>query len=175
LVIFKKHKCAAILTQAHENLGHKGEEAVYELIRQRFYWPHMRSDVHFHIRTCHQCQLRNTKRVEMPPTISAPVAVFQKIYVDVMYMPPSGGYAFIVAAKDDLTGITEVMPMRKNNSETLARFLWTRIICRYGAVQQVTTDNGPEVQGAFKLLVNRMGINHVQITPYNKHANGVVE
>jgi transposase InsO family protein len=40
---------------------------------------------------------------------------------------------------------------------------------------QVTTDNGPEVKGAFEELVRRMGIPHVTISPYNKHANGVVE
>src|SRR5207253_1386673 len=105
------------------------EEAVYELVRKHFYWPHMRTDVHYHVSTCHPCQLRNTKRLEIPPTISAPVTIFGKIYIDVMYMPPSGGYSFIVAAKDDLTGITEVMPMRWNNSHMLAKFLWTKIIC----------------------------------------------
>jgi transposase InsO family protein len=42
-------------------------------------------------------------------------------------------------------------------------------------VAQITTDNGPEVQGAFDHLVKRLGIPQVRISPYNKHANGVVE
>jgi transposase InsO family protein len=92
-----------------------------------------------------------------------------------MYMPLSSQYRYIVAAKDDLTGVTEASPLRKNNSKTLAKFLWQKIYCRYGAIGQVTTDNGPEVKGAFGELVRRMGIPHVTISPYNKHANGVVE
>jgi transposase InsO family protein len=92
-----------------------------------------------------------------------------------MYMPLSAQYRYIVAAKDDLTGVTEASLLWKNNSKTLAKFFWEKIYCRYGAVGQVTTDNGPEVKGAFEELVRRMRIPHVTISPYNKHANGVVE
>ena len=175
LVILNPKKRVAIMTQAHENLGHKGEQAVFELIKLRFYWPHMRTDVHHHVASCHECQIRSTKRMEVPTTISAPTAPFQKIYLDVMYMPPSGGYHFIVAAKDDLTGVTEAKPIRRNDSKTIAKFFMENIYYRYGAVGQITTDNGPEVKGAFNRLVRRLGIPQVQITSYNKHANGVVE
>jgi hypothetical protein len=42
-------------------------------------------------------------------------------------------------------------------------------------VQRTVTDNGPEVKGAFEILLRRMKIPQVHISPYNKHANGVVE
>ena len=45
--------------------------------------------------------------MEVPVTISTPSTPFEKVYIDVMYMPPSGEYHYIVAAKDDLTGVTE--------------------------------------------------------------------
>ena len=175
LVVTNPQKRLAILTQAHENLGHKGELAVFELIRVRFYWPHMRTDVHHHVASCHECQIRSTKRMEVPITISAPITPFQKIYIDVMFIPPAGGFHYIVAAKDDLTGVTEARAIRKNNSATLAKFFRECIYYRYGAVGQVTTDNGSEVKGAFEILVKRLGIPQVKISPYNKHANGVVE
>ena len=175
LVVLNPKKRVAIMTQAHENLGHKGEQAVFELIKIRFYWPHMRTDVHHHVASCHECQIRNTKRMEVPITISTPTTPFQKVYLDVMYMPPSGGFHFIVAAKDDLTGVTEAKAIRRNDSKTIAKFFRENIFYRYGAVGQITTDNGPEVKGAFKHLVKRLGIPQVHITSYNKHANGVVE
>ena len=96
-VITDPRKRIAILTQAHENLGHKGEQAVFELIKVRFYWPHMRTDVHHHVASCHECQIRSTKRMEVPITISAPTTLFEKVYIDVMFMPSSGGYDLIVA------------------------------------------------------------------------------
>jgi hypothetical protein len=65
--------------------------------------------------------------MEVPVTISAPVTIFGKVYIDVMYMPLSSQYRYIVAAKDDLTGVTEASPSRKNNSKTLAKFFWEKI------------------------------------------------
>jgi transposase InsO family protein len=90
-------------------------------------------------------------------------------------MPPSGGFHFIAAVKDDLSGVTEVRALRQCNSKNLAQFFWEQVYCRYGAVQRAVTDNGPEVKGAFEILLRRMKIPQVHISPYNKHANGVVE
>ena len=175
LVILDIKKRLAILTQAHEKLGHKGELAVFNLVQLRFFWPHLRPDIHHHIASCHDCQIRSTKKMEISPTISTPQGLFEKVFIDVMHMPPSGGFQFIVAAKDDLTGVTEVRALRSNNSQALSKFFWEQIYCRYGAVGQVVTDNGPEVKGAFEILLRRMNIPQVRITPYNKHANGAVE
>ena len=91
--------------------------------------------------------------MELPITISVPSGLFQKVYIDVMYMPLSGGKRFIVAAKDDLTGITEVKALSQNNSEQLANFFQDQIYLRYGVVGQVITDNGPEIKGAFEILM----------------------
>jgi hypothetical protein len=132
LVIQNAKKKLAILTQAHENLGHKGEQAVYELMKVRFFWPHMRTDVHHHISSCHECQICTLKKMEVSVTISAPVTIFEKVSIDVMYMPLSAQYRYIVADKDDLTRVTEASPLRKNNSKTLAKFFWEKIYCRYG-------------------------------------------
>src|SRR6516164_586729 len=41
LVVTDPRKQIAILTQAHGNLDHKGEQAIFELIKIQFYWPHM--------------------------------------------------------------------------------------------------------------------------------------
>lgn len=84
-------------------------------------------------------------------------------------------HKYIVAARDDLTGTCEAMAMRKNNSHNLAKFFWEYIYCRYGIPLQIVTDNGPEVRKAFRILTRRLGVPHVRISPYNKHANGVVE
>ncbi len=90
----------------------------------------------------------------MPPTISTPVTIFEKVYIDVMVMqPPSGKYKYIVCARDDLTGVLEASPLTENKSRQLAKFFWTKIYCRYGAIGHVVTDNGPEVKGAFKHLM----------------------
>ena len=175
LVVFEPDKKSSILTQAHENLGHRGITTVFKLLCNRFFWPHMCADIHHHVRSCHECQIRSLKRVEVPLTISKPSTLFAKIYIDIMHMPEVNKFKYIVAAKDDLSGTCEAKALRSATSKELAKFFWEQIYCRYGAPQHVVTDNGPEVKKAFHLLLERLGIPHIKITPYNHHANGVVE
>ena len=90
-------------------------------------------------------------------------------------MPEAHGYRYIVAARDDLSKAAEGRALRKANSKQLSQFFWEQIICRYGTVGMVVTDNGPEVKGAFDELLRRYGIPQVRISAYNSKANGVVE
>jgi transposase InsO family protein len=175
LVITDPEHKHSILLHAHEKLGHRGIFAVTAVVGARFYWPNMRADIHHHVKSCHECQIRNLKRLEISPTVSTPTALFEKIYIDIMHMPPAQGYRYIVAAKDDLSGTSEAAPLRNATAKNLAKFFWEFIYCRYGAPQQVTTDNGAEVKGAFDKLLKRLNIPQIRISPYNHHANGVVE
>ncbi len=128
-VIMDAAKRKDILLQAHEGLGHRGEFAVYEQVKKRFYWPHMRAHVWHHVRSCHQCQIRDVRKVEIPLTISTPAALFSKVYIDVMLMPKAKGYRYIVAARDDLSRASEGRALRKSNATTLAHFFWDQIFC----------------------------------------------
>lgn len=175
LVILEKSRRNQILVKAHEDLGHRGVQAVFETIKLRFYWPHLYIDIKHHVASCHECQIRNTKKVEIPLTVSTPATLFSKVYIDVMLMPKKRGYRYIVAARDDLSRATEGRALKKATAKALAKFFWEQIYCRYGAVIQVVTDNGPEVKGAFEILLRRLKIPQVRISPYNSKANGVVE
>ena len=176
LVIMDHARRVAILTHAHENLGHRGEQAVFETIRVRYYWPHLRQDVRHHVQSCHQCQVRSTVKMKIPITVSTPATIFTKVYVDVMDMTESHhGYKYIVCARDDLSRASEGRALKNNDSLSLMRFFWEQIYCRYGAIAEVVTDNGPEVKGAFDQLLKRLKIPQVRISAYNKQANGVVE
>lgn len=174
-VITGQEEKLRILEYAHDKLGHRGVQAVQQIIQPRYYWPKQRRDIQQFIRSCHECQIRQKIRLEKPLQISKSAFVFEKIYIDVMHMPLAQGYRYIVAAKDDLSGTTEAIPLRNANAKSLANFFWQHLYCRYGAPQIVVTDNGPEVKEAFEKLVKRLGINRVRILPYNHHANGVVE
>ncbi|TBU21359.1 hypothetical protein BD311DRAFT_782965 [Dichomitus squalens] len=92
----------------------------------------MFQDIKHHVSTCHQCQIWSTKRIEVPPTIRTPATIFSQIYVDVMFMPPSRGYRYIVAARDDLSHAAEGRALRKLNAKSIAKFLWEQIIFEQG-------------------------------------------
>ena len=128
LVVFDHSRRLAILTEAHEGLGHRGEQAVFETIRERFFWPHLRQDIHHHVQSCHQCQIRSTVKMKIPVTVSTPATIFTKIYVDVMDMTESvQGHKFIVCARDDLSRATECRALIKNDCASLMKFFWEQL------------------------------------------------
>lgn len=174
-VVFPPSHRRNILENLHEGIGHRGEWAVWEALRLRFYWPRMRKDMEEHIQSCHTCQLRNTKKMHIPVGVSLPGRLFQKVYLDVMKMPEAQGKNWIVACRDDLSGTTEGRAIASDNAKTLAKFFKEQIIYRYGAVGEIVTDNGPSLKGEFAQIVKEFNVHHIRISAYNSQANGVVE
>ena len=175
-VILDEATRTTLMIGAHEQQGHRGVFAVTEALRSRFVWPYFVESIKCHIASCHECQIRNVRKVDVPLTISAPPAtLFTKIHLDVMNMPMANNYHYIIAARDDLTQAAEGRALKTITADKIANFLWEEIICRYGAVAQIVTDNGSEVKGAFELLAARYHIPQIKISTYNARANGVVE
>ena len=174
-VIFPLSRRREILTELHEGIGHRGEWAVWEALRLRFYWPGMREDLGEHIQSCHACQLRSTKKMHIPIEPSLPSKLFQKVYLDMMRMPEAHGKKWIVACRDDLSGVTEARAIASDNAETIAKFFKEMIIYRYGPVSEIVTDNGPSLMREFAQIVQKFNVHHIKISPYNSQANGVVE
>ena len=174
-VIFNVQRRQQVVEEIHEETGHRGQWAVWMAVRLRFYWPRMREDVQYIVSSCHECQKRSTAKMHLPVTVSQPAALFEKVYVDVMKMPPAHGMNWIVLCRDDTSGVTEGRALPNDTSKHLAAFFREQILYRYGAIRVVITDNGPSLQGAFEKLAKEFNVRQVTISPYNPQANGVVE
>src|ERR1019366_6468663 len=92
-----------------------------------------------------------------------------------MLMPPAAGYRYIVQARCSLTAWPEWRALRTETGRTLAAFIFEEILCRWGAVEEIVTDNGAAFVAALDWLTARYGIRHIRISAYNSRANGLVE
>ena len=135
----------------------------------------MRADIHWFIRTCHPCQLRQIRNVLIPPVVATPAPLFGKMYVNTMHMPKSGGFRYIVQGRCSLSHYVEFRMLRAETGKTLGDWLFEEVKCRWGGLFEIVSDNGPPFVKALKYLSRRYHINHVRISGYNSHANGLVE
>ena len=119
-----------VLQQAHDALGHKGYYATLRTLLDRFWWPLIAHDIKQYITTCHECQLRQTTKVRIPPTVAIPAPLFRKVYIDTMFMPPAAGFRYIVQARCSLTAWPEWRALRTETARTLAAFIFEDILCR---------------------------------------------
>lgn len=174
LVIFGQER-SRILRETHDQLGHKGFYSTCCTIVDRFWWPLLDKNLQWYLKTCHQCQIRSIKKVVISPTISIPSTLFRKAFTDMMYMPTSHGYSYVVQACCSLSNWPEFRMLRKETGRTLGAFLFEDILCRWGAVEEIIMDNGSPFIAALDWLAQKYHIRHIRISAYNSKANSVVE
>ena len=174
-VVEKAHRMY-IMRTLHDHLGHRGSFATKELISERFWWPELERDVHWYVKTCHVCQQRQRTLLRMPPTLTHTPGLFQVVHVDVMHMTPaSNGCKYIVHGRCALSSWMEGRPLRNENARSIGQWLFEDIICRWGCIVQIVTDNGGPFKKAVAWLEEKYGIKGIQISAYNSRANGKIE
>jgi hypothetical protein len=77
------------------------------------------------------------------PTVAAPASLFRKAHVDTMYMPHTSGYRYIVQARCLLSSYPEHRKLCKENGSTIGTFIFEEILCCWGVLEEIVTDNGP--------------------------------
>ncbi|KIJ08012.1 hypothetical protein PAXINDRAFT_40429, partial [Paxillus involutus ATCC 200175] len=164
-----------ILTQAHDELGHRGEQSTWKTLQAQFFWPHIYEDAWHHVKSSHECQICSTKKMHIPPTIFAPATIFTKTYIDVMRMNPAAGLKYIVLARDDLSRYVKGRALCSATAKSLCSHV--RFLSKFSCLSEniCFLMNGPEFKGVFAQLLARHNIPQITISPYNSQANGVVE
>lgn len=175
LVVEAEHRME-IMKECHDNLGHRGAYATTKLIAQRFWWPEMEGDISWYVRTCHLCQVRQKMAMELPPVVTHTPSIFQVLHADTVHMsPPSNGCKYIVHGRCALSSWMEARALRTEDAKSIGQWLFEDIVCRWGSLVKIVTDNGSPFRKAVRWLEEKYGIRGVAISPYNSQANGVVE
>jgi hypothetical protein len=164
-----------IMRSAHDDVGHKGFWATRALILERFWWPFLAQDISWFVRTCHMCQVRQLRTILIPPTVATPAPLFSKIYMDTMHLPSSGGYKYIVQGRCSISHYPEFRMLRKENAQAIGDWIFQDILCRWGTLVEIVTDNGRPFVKALGYLEKKYHVKHIRISGYNSRANGIAE
>ena len=165
-----------MMAGAHDSLGHRGFYATKMLIAERFWWPEFERDVSWYIKTCHLCQERQKTLLKIPPIVTHTPSLFQTLHADTMSMTPkSNGCGHIAHGRCGMTSWMEGRPLREETGRSVGIWLFEDIICRWGCIIWIITDNGSVYRAAVAWLERKYGIKGIKISPYNSKANGVVE
>ena len=170
------HERLRLITYAHDHLGHKGNFATTKNLLVRFWWPHLQEDVQWYIRSCHECQVRQTEYFFIPPVVAPVPTLFRVAYMDTFFMPRFGGsYRYVHHARCGMSSYPEGRASTADTHEVIMEFIFRDILCRWGGLAEIITDNAPPYIAAVNLLGERYGIHHIRISGYNSQANGVIE
>jgi hypothetical protein len=92
-----------------------------------------------------------------------------------MHMPTSNGFRYIAQGRCSLIHYPEFRMLRQETGRSLGDWIYEDILCRWGSLREIVTDNGASFLKALAYLSKRYHINHIRISGYNSRANGIAE
>lgn len=176
LVITDNLRRLALIEEAHRVCGHKGREATYSFLKDRYFWPSLYDDIAWHVRSCNACQYRSRIRPKIPISPSLSPSVLKTFAFDTIHMPLGlFKFRYLFHASCVTGKWSEARGTRKNNSRSMATFMWEDVICRFGCIPVFRCDGGPEMRGAVRILLEEHKVVVVLSSPYHPEGNGIAE
>ena len=159
--------------------GHFAGRGLYKALAQHYWWDGMFGDVVRWCRSCLTCAAyqgcgRRAKPPLQPIAVGAP---FERVGVDILEMPRTlRGHRYVVVFVEYLTKWVEAYAVEDQTSETLARLLVDRVVCRHGVPAELLSDRGSNLLSNLILEVcELLGMKKVNTTSYHPQTDGLVE
>ncbi len=91
-------------------------------------------------------------------------------------MSPSEGYRYCLTMIDRFSRWAEAVPIKDVEASTVARAFYDNWICRFGAPEKVSTDQGSQFEAQLtQALLSLVGCKRIRTTAYHPKANGMIE
>lgn len=153
LVVESKERQVELVAEAHNEAGHRGQDAMYKTLSDRFYWPNLYNNVAYFMHSCNICQLQSRTRpkVALSPTWSA--AMLQYFCLDMVHMGQGhGGKKYFLQGMEPAIGWLEARASKRADFIAWGKFMYEEIICRFGHIPAFITDGEKEFLGAAEYI-----------------------
>ena len=152
-----------LLSEAHNQVStaHPGQGKTLRLIQERYYWPHLRTDVQRFVRNCQTCRRSHAPRDRTPGLLHPlpiPDRPWQHISVDFKEFPPDkSGQDMIIVFICRLSKRSISIPCRKDmDALQTAQIYLDRVWRYYGPADTIVSDRGPQFVSEFWKEFNRI-------------------
>jgi hypothetical protein len=182
-LVLPRYLIEPVFHELHEGFagGHLGIRKTEGKMRQRCWRPNLKREIRDLVRSCETCQkCKSPPHATKAPLQSIPVGRRnQRVHVDVIgpINPPSRqGHKYILVLQDAFTKWPEAWPLRNQKAKTCARTIVHEYICRFGAPENLHTDQGTNFQSCiFDDMCKILNIHKTRTTAFHPQGNGQVE
>ncbi len=168
-----------LVRYCHKFGGHQGRDRTYQRVRELAFFPQMWLSVDHFVKTCKACQAADQKHKDQPHTYYPMHDCgygFQKIYIDLVgpFNPSKKGRRYILTVPCRWTRWLEAFPLDRPTAEEVVRTLEKEIFMRFGVVQRIHSDRGPQMTSRlFAAVGDALNITITQTPSYSPRSNAV--
>jgi hypothetical protein len=172
---------AEIFRQLHtvRQGGHFGVRRTVAVVRQRFFWPGMRTDVERWCKECETCQRTKTRPTRRATMQHESVGSrFERVAIDIMGELPvtESGNRYILVISDYFTKWTQAFPLPNQMAATVADALVTNCFSLFGMPRWLHSDQGSNFESElFRELCKLLDIRKTRTVAYHPQSDGQVE
>lgn len=178
LLLPKEHR-GTVFRELHKEMGHLGAERTLGLIRDRFYWPRMQSDVeHFVMHACECLKRKRPNKITRAPLSSITSTYpFELVSIDFLHLETcKHGYEYILVVMDHFTRFAQAYATKNKSAKTVVEKVFNHFALNFGFPARIHHDMGREFENQmFSQLQKVCGMRGSHTTPYHPQGNGQVE
>jgi hypothetical protein len=180
-----EHEIPRILADSHEGIarGHyAGKVTAQKVLHAGLWWLIVHGYSKDYFQRCDLCQRvgKPNRWGEIPLRPQVTLKVFDKWEIDcvgpINPLAKRSRARYIITATEYLTRWVEVALVKYCSVETVAHFLFEKVITRFGCPRILMSDQGTHfINNTIKAMTEEFEVYHQNSTPNHPQANGIVE
>lgn len=177
-----KAEIITLIKETHNSLigGHMGMRKTLARLKELYYWKNMKKEIKNYIHSCADCQKNKiTRRIKMPMVITSTSKKPGERWAMDIVGPldiSSEGYRYVLTCQDDLTRYFLAIPLKDQESDTIARAFTEHVVLKFGCPETVLSDNGTNfVSNLMKRVFKLLQIKPKNTTVYRPQSNAALE
>ncbi|XP_044315167.1 uncharacterized protein LOC123037605 [Drosophila rhopaloa] len=167
-----------VMSENHNSptAGHMGSRKTISRVAARYHWPGMHRDIRKYVQNCESCLRYKPSQLQAAGKMltQVPEEPWATVCADFVGPLPRSkhGNSMLLVLVDRFSKWTEMVPMRRELTESLEKAIRDRILARYGVPKVLITDNGVQFTSrAFKKFLGELGVRHQFTAPYTPQEN----
>ena len=166
------------LEGCHDNVGHLGLGRTIDLLRDRFYWPHMMDQTKEYVGSCQRYQIAKGKQQLAPLQpyhADTPMELVHMEYLTIEHGRTNRDVNILIIT-DHYSRFAQAIKTPNQTAIARAQAAWDSFFSKYGFPEKIVTDQGTQFEGKlFKELCKVADITKLRTTSYHPQDNSKMD
>ncbi len=168
-----------VMHEAHDMMGHQGENKTYAKIAEFFDFPGMREEISKYVASCPRCQQSKghnpVRNYPLKPIVTTRTNEMVEIDFEKLSVAKDGSIGLLVAV-DHFSKYAMAFPLKEFSGKAAALALYNEWVLTFGCPEIIQSDQGSQFESElFQEFTRLLGTQKTRSTPYHPQTNGLVE